>query len=57
MLAGPFWRRDATRIYMEAGDDRKDKGKERQKKKTGKNTWASFCFLNHKLIVPPTGES
>lgn len=55
LLAGPLWRRDAARIYTEAGGSKKDKGKKKERQKTGKNTWASFYFL--KQIVLPTGES
>lgn len=36
LLAGLFWRRDAARIYTEAGDSKKDKGKKKERQKTGK---------------------
>lgn len=66
LLAGPFWRRDAARIWTETGD-KKDKGKKKERHNQG-GGWGgvtprlhSASSNNHKLIVklivPPTGES
>lgn len=59
LLAGLFWRRDTARIYTEAGDSKKDKGKKKKRQKKLEKTPGlhSISSNNHKLIVLPTGES
>lgn len=49
LLAGPLWRRDAARIYTEAGGSKKDKGKKKERQKTGKKPPGLHSTSSNKL--------